>query len=592
MIPYILLFVFSAVQAPPAPASVEGVVVTIGSGEPVAGVRVMLDPASGRNGQEVPCPAAPLRENVDRCVPASATSGADGKFSFTAVNPGAYRLFATRSGNYLPAEYGQRTVTGEGIPLDLASGQRAAGIVLRMSPTGAIEGRVFDRDGEPLGKAQVQALRPIYRNGVRTLTIVQAAETNDRGEYRLFWLAPGLYYVSAKPDVPSPGAANPGLPASLLPNPVRTTNPARFGSYEQASSPVIRKRVLKTGEIIEETGALVYFPGVIGMASAVAVNVAAGATTGGVDIATAPGFLQTHHIRGRVIDGATGQAPARASIEAMPRSIEPLRSVPIAQVSPDGTFDVAGALPGSYIVVAQSQGRNLGMVSVDVGARDVDGVTIVTTAGFKLAGRFMLEGPAAAGSAPNMADLRVSVVRDPDLPGLPSPGPSFNPPPAPDGSFALEGVMPGDFRVAIRGMSDGAYVKSMRMGHTDVLDGGLHLNSAPQNPLEITIALDAGSIQGAVVDSRQLPLANRTVVLVPEQRLRHRQDLYRSMATGSAGQFQMKGVAPGNYKLFAWDNVEGGAWFDPEFIRSHEDRGIVVDVRAANNANVQVTVIP
>jgi hypothetical protein len=34
---------------------------------------------------------------------------------------------------------------------------------------------------------------------------VQATVTNDLGEYRLFWLAPGRYYVAAgNPSIPSP----------------------------------------------------------------------------------------------------------------------------------------------------------------------------------------------------------------------------------------------------------------------------------------------------------------------------------------------------------------------------------------------------
>ena len=65
---------------------------------------------------------------------------------------------------------------------------------LAMSPTGSISGRVYDRDGEPLGNAQVMAMRPDYKNGRRTLTIVQMVATVDRGEYRFFWLAPpGLW---------------------------------------------------------------------------------------------------------------------------------------------------------------------------------------------------------------------------------------------------------------------------------------------------------------------------------------------------------------------------------------------------------------
>src|SRR5205809_6605362 len=134
------------------------------------------------------------------------------------------------------------------------------GVLLAMPPTGSIAGRVYDKNGEPLGNAEVMAMRQVYKDGRRTLTIVQTVATNDRGEYRLFWLAPGRYYVSAKPDIPqlpvdmrSPGGATTSA--------ARVTEAARFGTYEQASAPVVRKRILKSGEVVEETYISTYYPG-------------------------------------------------------------------------------------------------------------------------------------------------------------------------------------------------------------------------------------------------------------------------------------------------------------------------------------------
>lgn len=565
-------------------ASIEGTVIAMGSGEPLSGARVMLDPAPISNGP-LPCPAAPMREEEGACVPQIASTGADGKFVLRNVPPGRYRLFATRSGGYVPAEYGQRTATGEGIPFELTAGQRMTGIVLAMSATGAISGRVFDRDGEPVGRAQVQALRWTYRNGVRTLAIVQNVESNDRGEYRLYWLAPGTYYVSALPDNPSRHFENiPGL----MPTGPNTVEPMRFGSYEQTSSPVVRKRALKSGEGIEEITVPVYHPGVIESQAASAIAVAAGGTTGGVDISIASGYVQTHHVRGRAMDGATGQPLARAFITALSRSIESLRITPTTQTDTNGVFDLPGVRPGSYVLVTQVGG----IVPIEVTNRDVENVAIIASARFKLSGRFVIDGP-STGAAPKIQDLRIaSLARDPELPGLDSPGLSFSPPPESDGSFVVDGATPGDFRVSVRGLGANAYVKSMRMGRDDVLNDGLHLQGPPENALEVTIGVDAARVHGTVVDSRQQPLVNRTVVLIPDLRLRRRHDLYHSSAAGSGGRFQIQGVAPGSYKLFAFDQIENGAWLDPEFIRNFEDRGVSVEVRSGGDVTVEVTVIP
>jgi protocatechuate 3,4-dioxygenase beta subunit len=94
------------------------------------------------------------------------------------------------------------------------------------------------------------------------------------------------------------------------------------------------------------------------------------------------------------------------------------------------------------------------------------------------------------------------------------------------------------------------------------------------------------------VNDRQEALANRTVVLVPDIRLRPRTDLYKVVSTDSTGQFRMQGVTPGAYKLFAWDNVETGAWENPAFISAYEQAGRPVHVYEGASESLQLQVIP
>src|SRR5262249_33203363 len=79
-------------------------------------------------------------------------------------------------------------------------------IILQIMPAGTISGRVFDRDGEPLANVTVEALKYSYQEGQRVMNVVQTARTNDLGEYRLFWLQPGQYFVSATPSEGQRGA--------------------------------------------------------------------------------------------------------------------------------------------------------------------------------------------------------------------------------------------------------------------------------------------------------------------------------------------------------------------------------------------------
>jgi len=146
--------------------------------------------------------------------------------------------------------------------------------------------------------------------------------------------------------------------------------------------------------------------------------------------------------------------------------------------------------------------------------------------------------------------------------------------------------------VSVRTGSQDAYVKSIRMGNADVLDAGLHIAGPPDALLEVVIGLSGGQISGKLVNARGESLSNRTVVLVPEARLRHRTDLYKSLATDTAGAFRFQGIPPGDYELFAWENVETGAWQDPNFIRPYEGRGKKVLINENADENLELTVIP
>src|SRR2546428_13536750 len=100
--------------------------------------------------------------------------------------------------------------------------QKLRGVVIQLMPAGTLTGRVFDRDGEPLANVSVEALKYSYQEGQRVMNVVQTARTNDLGEYRLFWLQPGQYFVSATPPEGQRGAllnalaiAGPGIAGAI-----------------------------------------------------------------------------------------------------------------------------------------------------------------------------------------------------------------------------------------------------------------------------------------------------------------------------------------------------------------------------------------
>src|SRR5678816_4666549 len=82
--------------------------------------------------------------------------------------------------------------------------------------SGTISGKVVDSQGVPLPFARVEALRAVAGTAnPDQLRNLATRETDDRGEYRMFWVPPGEYVVRAMFGV-QPNPAGPPLPAGQV----------------------------------------------------------------------------------------------------------------------------------------------------------------------------------------------------------------------------------------------------------------------------------------------------------------------------------------------------------------------------------------
>jgi hypothetical protein len=229
-------------------------------------------------------------------------------------------------------------------------------------------------------------------------------------------------------------------------------------------------------------------------------------------------------------------------------------------------------------------------MAIEVGSRDIDNLRIAVSRGFDIRGRVTLDPLPSLGNPP--ASLG-SVSLAPIVKGMPQP-PLLAVAPWPDLSFAAADVAPGDYRVTLAqpGAMPNAYLRSARMGTADVLNGGLRWNEAQDEQFEIVMGLNGAAIEGRVLDLKQTPLSAITVVLVPDPEYRNRIDPFKTASTDISGRFEFLGVAPGDYKVFAWEDVPNTAWRNPEFMSAFENRG--TPVRAADGAreSLQLTVIP
>lgn len=495
----------------------------------------------------------------------SVTTEDDGRFLFQNVRPGRYRLTVTRQGYTRPP-----------LTITVVAGQPASDLRLTMTPAGAIYGQVYDGSGEPLGNIEVQALKATYSDGRRILTAVQSVQTNDLGEYRLFWLAPGRYFVSAvHPKAQSVGRRMMTAAGfSVMVGGGGAGNNvfiASSGAGDQAHATL-------DFESRSDSYVPIYFPGTIDEQSAIAIDVRAGADLGGVNIPLSP--VRARHVRGYIVDAATGK-PAEYPSLNLADDVMGIRRDEF-QVNPEnGSFDIT-LLPGVHTLNAGGS-AGAGVAVIRVGDADIENLTIAIRPSFDLAGRIVVEGQEA--KPPNLEALRLHLRRDPPPPVERWASIPYSHP-LPDGSFTLEGGA-GDFRVNIapilewaplpysialpRELQD-AYVKSIRLGNADVLNGVFHLEKPPEVPLEVVIGVSRGALEGIVANGP----ADCLVVLVPD--VRRRTDLYKTTSTDSSGRFRFDRIPPGDYKVFAWQEVDDEAWYDPEFMRAYENRGTPVRI--------------
>jgi protocatechuate 3,4-dioxygenase beta subunit len=519
--------------------SIEGQVMNSLTGEPVRKAHVTLNGMGSPNSRGV---AGPLTYG--------AVTDAGGRFTIQDIEPGSYFMVAERNG-FTDGQSGRWGPGHSPTTVTLNPGQHTSDIVFRLVPHGVITGRVLDEDGEPVQNVQVNVLRYRFFRGKRQLVPSGGSGTDDLGEYRIFGLEPGKYYLSA--------------------------------NYRRWNMMMAQDRT--PGGAPEEGYAPTYFPGTTDPAGAVAIEVSAGAMLGGTDLTLRK--IRTVRIRGRVANATGGGLPSHTMLRLMPRNSAFGGFFPQAFTEAlrnrGGTFEFRGVAPGAYMVWPQWSDEGQGyssMQPVDVGNNNLDDVTVLLSRGVELKGQVRSEGPGdvslgnlVIGLEPKeMVQRRVVKTND-------------------DGSFAIQNVPADHYWVNVYGFPPAYYLKSVRMGDADSLESGLDTTQGAAGTLEITIGGNGGQIEGSAADSKQKPASGAVVALVPDAPRRERLMLFKTAATDTTGHFSITGIAPGEYKLFAWEQIEEGAYQDPEFLKVYENQGQAVTIREGSRETAPLKVI-
>jgi hypothetical protein len=363
-------------------------------------------------------------------------------------------------------------------------------------------------------------------------------------------MVPGKYYIRAKP------------PGSL------TTKPRNDKTYIP-----------------------LYYPAATDQTHSAALVLRAGEELAGIDMNLVP--VHTVYIRGQVINAHTSLPSKAAEVTLLSDQGETIFS-PGKTFSAGGQakFEFQGVPPGSYVLVAQQPSTPQepktiwGRTSLEVGDANLEHVEVVVSPGVDVNGRIRVEGK----TTPDLSKL-VAILEPQEASSLASLIPDIdNPSIKADGTFVFKEVPEGSYRIRVLPIPAGFYLKSS--GAADPVETGLTVSRGHSPPaVELVLSTGAGRIDGTVKSGDQ-PSPGASVVLVPDGRQRRQPNTYQPAMTDQLGRFAMRNVTPGDYTLFAWEQIERGTYLDPDLLEQYEDRGQAVHVEESGRVSVQLDAIP
>lgn len=500
-----------AAPKPAATNTIRGRVFAAENGRPLAKAQVRV------SGQE-------LKEGK------TARTDAEGKYEFTDLPAGRFQVSASKAG-YVQLQYGQLRAFESGKPLDLRGGQVAEKVDFLLPRGAVITGRVLDELGEPAVEISVNAMRYQYSNGRRRLMPSgKSAMTNDIGEFRIYGLLPGSYFVTA--------AGRTSIFDTIANGQMPTFNDPGNGY------------------------APTYYPGTDRVSDAQRITVTAGQVVPEVQIP----LLQTRMTKiAGVARDSNGKAITQGVVMAMLKDMP--MSPSMAQLQSDGSFTFTGMTPGDYILLSMSgnpmAGGEIASANVIVAGDDIAGVQLTAAKQITVTGRVL---PASTPQRPvPVAELRLNTTgMSPDMPFVGSPMPTkIND----DQTFEMK-AMPGHvlFRVSSAGPWE---IQSVRLRGEDITDSGIEfLPEEDVSGIEIELTDRPSAMTGTVSDDQNTSARDYAVVAFAQDAKRWT-PVSRSIRVGRPdqdGRFRV-GVPAGEYYVVALDFLEPGEELDPDFLK-------------------------
>jgi len=386
----------------------------------------------------------------------------------------------------------------------------------------------------------VWALRLVYRDGRKTIENARSVQADDRGEFRMFYMPPGEYFVRAS----------------------GTVNGTSLAGYYPTGSEIESATLVRVRGGDEIAADMRILPAKTFRISGTVVNTIP-------ELAADPrGFILMPRDR-KIDDGSAASILPNLGTDQGNGSFE-IRALP-------GLYDLmpaAGIQPGASNAAGNPH-YYTGRVPVEVRDRDVEGIVVTITRGADLAVQVNAR-LAPSFSLPNMRlglrplDMLPSVLTANNLAARALPA---------DGKIEFRGIPEGRYALVIPATTPGVHISDIRQGARSIYDQGvITVNKDVAEPVEVILSANGGRIEGTVEGADKTSSTVR-VSLIPDAPRRDNLLFYKR-ASLVEGRFVFTDLPAGNYKLFAWDGLPAGADENAEFLATYESRGRAVTVRA------------
>jgi len=493
-----------------------------------------------------------------------------GAFQLVELPAGRYTLSVSKSG-FVSLSYGQRRPLQAGTPLQLADGQEIKDLQFQLPRGSVIAGHVYDETGDPMPGVLVRVLRYQYQQGDKRLAPAGTAQTDDQGQYRVWGLMPGDYYIDAQSRINLPF----GGPAGRGGGGGRGGGPGGRGGAAAAIAGVVG--AIAGGNVAALFGpddenqkayAPTYFPGVTSITEAQPITLGLSQTSADVDF-----NLQLVHVArvsGHVID-PDGTATWSGNVSLVVDSTTVGRGGfgmnYGSRIQYDGTFEISNVPPGRYTLQARGNDNDAPQFAsqpLTVGSTDID-VSIGLGNSATITGTIVF--PPSQTPLPDFSNMRVAAPSVDTSIGGQAQGRVDK-----DGKFTITGVQAGAHLIRPGGQLRGWTLKAVTIDGRDVTDTAVDLRSGQRlERVELTLTDKTSEINGTLTGDQGAPVTEYTVLAFSTDST-FWQPQSRHIATArpdQTGQFRIRGLPAGDYYLTTVDPAQQGEWYEPAYLEEH-----------------------